>query len=46
MVGHTGNFAATIKALETIDDCLGQILTALQQCGGERLLPLIMAMLS
>ena len=25
MVGHTGNFSATIKALETIDECIGKI---------------------
>lgn len=25
MVGHTGNFTATIKAVETIDRCLGKI---------------------
>lgn len=25
MVGHTGNFEATQKAVETIDDCLGRI---------------------
>lgn len=25
MVGHTGNYQATIKSLETIDDCLGKI---------------------
>lgn len=26
MVGHTGDFGATVKALETIDACLGKIL--------------------
>lgn len=35
MVGHTGNFAATVKAIETIDDCLGNIYNALQEIGGE-----------
>lgn len=35
MVGHTGNFAATVKAIETIDQCIGQIVTASQQVGGE-----------
>ncbi len=25
MVGHTGNFKATVKAVETIDNCLGKI---------------------
>jgi len=28
MVGHTGNFAATVKAVETVDSCIGQILTS------------------
>ncbi len=26
MVGHTGNFKATIKAVETVDSCIGKIL--------------------
>lgn len=26
MVGHTGNFEAAIKAVETVDECLGRIL--------------------
>lgn len=28
MVGHTGNLGATIKAIETIDSCVGRIVTA------------------
>ena len=28
MVGHTGNWNATIKAIETIDKCLGKIMSA------------------
>lgn len=35
MVGHTGNFAATVKAVEVIDACIGRIITALQAVGGE-----------
>ncbi len=35
MVGHTGNFAATVKAIETIDHCLGAIVTSLKSVGGE-----------
>lgn len=35
MVGHTGNFAATVKAIETIDICLGQIVHAAQQANHE-----------
>jgi 2,3-bisphosphoglycerate-independent phosphoglycerate mutase len=30
MVGHTGNVPATIAAVETIDACLGRLLTALK----------------
>ena len=25
MVGHTGNLSATIKAVETLDNCLGNL---------------------
>lgn len=38
MVGHTGNFEATVKAIETIDQCLGKIFFALQKAGGELLI--------
>lgn len=38
MVGHTGNFAAAVKAIETIDSCLGKVVGALQQVGGEVLI--------
>jgi 2,3-bisphosphoglycerate-independent phosphoglycerate mutase len=38
MVGHTGNFPATVKALEVIDNSLGKILSALQNWGGEALI--------
>lgn len=38
MVGHTGNLAATIKAIETIDDCLGKIVSAIKQVGGEAII--------
>lgn len=27
MVGHTGNYEAAIKAIETLDDCVGQLVT-------------------
>jgi 2,3-bisphosphoglycerate-independent phosphoglycerate mutase len=30
MVGHTGNLDATVSAIETLDECLGQIMTALR----------------
>ncbi len=35
MVGHTGIMTAAIKAVETIDFCLGRIVAALQTAGGE-----------
>jgi 2,3-bisphosphoglycerate-independent phosphoglycerate mutase len=38
MVGHTGNFEATVKAIEAIDRCLGRILGAVQEVGGELLI--------
>jgi 2,3-bisphosphoglycerate-independent phosphoglycerate mutase len=34
MVGHSGNIPATIAAVETLDRCMGQILTTLRQAGG------------
>ncbi len=38
MVGHTGDMDATVKAVETIDDCLAKITAALAQAGGELLI--------
>ena len=38
MVGHTGNLAATLIAIETLDHCLKRIITALRQKGGEALI--------
>ncbi|MFQ5642106.1 MAG: 2,3-bisphosphoglycerate-independent phosphoglycerate mutase [Thiogranum sp.] len=38
MVGHTGNFDAAVKAIETIDRCLGRVLDALQAAGAEALI--------
>lgn len=34
MVGHTGNLEATIKALETVDDCLGKLYNKVKEIGG------------
>ena len=34
MVGHTGRLDAAIAAVETLDRCLGRVLTALQSAGG------------
>ncbi len=38
MVGHTGNFQATTKAVETLDGCLGKIIDATKSVGGEVLI--------
>ena len=38
MVGHTGVFAAAVKAVECLDACLGRITAALDQVGGEALI--------
>jgi 2,3-bisphosphoglycerate-independent phosphoglycerate mutase len=35
MVGHTGRLDAAIAAVETIDTCLGRILQALRDAGGQ-----------
>lgn len=34
MVGHTGNFEAVCKAVETVDHCLGQLAQAVEESGG------------
>ncbi len=34
MVGHTGNISATIKAVETVDKCIGKIYDKVQEIGG------------
>jgi 2,3-bisphosphoglycerate-independent phosphoglycerate mutase len=38
MVGHTGVVEAGIKAVETVDTCLGEILQTLKQVGGQALI--------
>ena len=38
MVGHTGVFAAAVKAVETLDSCVGRITAALDKVGGEALI--------
>ena len=35
MVGHSGNYDATVKAVETLDSCLGRVWSALKKIGGE-----------
>ncbi len=34
MVGHTGNFKATVRAVETVDECLGKLVAAVVRAGG------------
>ena len=38
MVGHSGNLEAAIKAVEALDACLGRVVRAMQECGGEVLI--------
>jgi len=35
MVGHTGVLEAAIKAVETLDTCIGRVVEAMQSIGGE-----------
>ncbi|ESS10519.1 MAG: phosphoglycerate mutase [uncultured archaeon A07HR60] len=34
MVGHTGDFEATVQAIESVDEQLGRLMTAIQESGG------------
>lgn len=38
MVGHTGDLAAAIKAVEAVDECLGQVFAAIEEQGGVALI--------
>ncbi|RXZ45656.1 2,3-bisphosphoglycerate-independent phosphoglycerate mutase [Crenobacter cavernae] len=38
MVGHTGVFDAAVKAVETLDECVGRCVEAMQKAGGEVLI--------
>jgi 2,3-bisphosphoglycerate-independent phosphoglycerate mutase len=38
MVGHTGNLAAAIRAIEVLDECIGRVVTAMREAGGEVLI--------
>ena len=38
MVGHTGNFDAAVKAVETVDQCLGRLAQAVTAAGGTLLI--------
>ena len=35
MVGHTGVFPAVVKAVETVDTCVGRFVDAIREVGGE-----------
>ncbi len=34
MVGHTGSIPAAIKAIETVDECVGKVVAKVQELGG------------
>jgi 2,3-bisphosphoglycerate-independent phosphoglycerate mutase len=38
MVGHTGNFAAAVEAVETLDACLARLEAAIAETGGQMLI--------
>ena len=38
MVGHTGNLQATTRAIEVLDECVGRVVTAMREIGGEVLI--------
>ncbi len=38
MVGHTGNFDAAVKAVETLDACLARLVEAIDASGGQMLI--------
>ncbi len=38
MVGHTGKFDAAVAAIEALDRCLGRVVEAIDQSGGEMLI--------
>ncbi|MEA1945020.1 MAG: 2,3-bisphosphoglycerate-independent phosphoglycerate mutase, partial [Euryarchaeota archaeon] len=38
MVGHTGVFDAAVKAVETVDTCVGRVIDAVQRIGGSAII--------
>ncbi len=38
MVGHTGVYEAAVRAVETLDECIGRIEAALREVGGQALI--------
>src|SRR6185369_4693046 len=38
MVGHTGDLKAATQAIEVLDECIGRVVTAMREVGGEVLI--------
>jgi len=38
MVGHTGNLEAATRAIEVLDECIGRVVSAMRETGGETLI--------
>jgi 2,3-bisphosphoglycerate-independent phosphoglycerate mutase len=38
MVGHTGNLEKAIEAVEALDDCVGKVISKMEEVGGEALI--------
>ena len=38
MVGHTGNLEKAIEAVEALDDCIGKVISKMEEVGGEALI--------
>jgi 2,3-bisphosphoglycerate-independent phosphoglycerate mutase len=38
MVGHTGNLTAATRAVEVLDECIGRVVAAMRESGGEVLI--------
>jgi 2,3-bisphosphoglycerate-independent phosphoglycerate mutase len=38
MVGHTGNLQAATRAIEVLDECIGRVVAAMREIGGEVLI--------
>jgi 2,3-bisphosphoglycerate-independent phosphoglycerate mutase len=38
MVGHTGNFDATVQAIETLDSCVGRLIDAVEAANGQAII--------
>jgi 2,3-bisphosphoglycerate-independent phosphoglycerate mutase len=38
MVGHTGSIPAVVRAVETVDECLGRVVEAVERAGGVSLI--------